>query len=854
MSLEKEKENYYGSSNSVHSKTEYVFNSLDESYKQRVYEKLGHGHVEDGEPIAEAEFMIQKIEELDIDKAVEILIESIDYHHNDPNFPLDDYELIKQLVKGAEENPDMLPEEWAFQVKMFAAFNEYFSPYPEVRAVSSPIDDPTTPVETIRAYFLGFVWTCIGCFLNEFFLHRQPSIEITSSVCQILILPCGRLLEKILPDWGFTLFGTRHLLNPGPWNMKEQMFLTIVFNVALGGIYVTSNIYVQKLEIFYNQKWVSWGYQVLLGLSTQTLGLSFAGILRKVCIYPTRAMWPTLLPTLALNQALLKPEHKEKINGWTISRYRFFSVAFVALALYFWFPDYIFGALSLFNWTTWIAPNNFNLAVVTGTVSGLGLNPVPTFDWNIIGYNYPLSTPFFSQANQVAGVVLAFFAILGVYYLNYKWSGYLPVNSNSVFDNTGTRYNVTKVLTGGLLDKEKYMKYSPPYYTAANLVLYGAFFAIYPFLFLYTCITEWKSVKSALLEMKGLFTSFRKLNFESFKDPHSRMMAKYKETPDWWFFVILAVSLMCLILCVKLYPVKTPVWGIFFTIGINLVFLIPITIIYSVTGFAFGLNVLVELIIGYAIPGNGNALMTLKAFGYNITGQAENFVTDQKMAHYAKIPPRAIFRGQLIAVIIQVFLSLGVVNWQMGAIKDICTRRQPQKFTCPGENVYYSSSVLWGVIGPARVFGPLYPILKYCFLIGALLAPICVAIKKFFPKQTKYFQPTLVIGGMLAYAPYNLLYYLPGLYVSYVFNKYIKERYSGWWQKYNYVLSSALNAGVAFAGIIIFFAVQYKDVELDWWGNNVPYAGVDGGNGRPSLLDPVDAPDGYFGLRYGSFS
>ena len=81
--------------------------------------------------------------------------------------------------------------------------------------------------------------------------------------------------------------------------------------------------------------------------------------------------------------------------------------------------------------------------------------------------------------------------------------------------------------------------------------------------------------------------------------------------------------------------VETPIWG-FFTIAINFV-LIPLTSIASVTGFSFGLNVLVELIVGYAIPNSGIALITLKAYGYNIDSQANNYITDQKLAHYAKI-------------------------------------------------------------------------------------------------------------------------------------------------------------------------------------------------------------------------
>jgi hypothetical protein len=48
------------------------------------------------------------------------------------------------------------------------------------------------------------------------------------------------------------------------------------------------------------------------------------------------------------------------------------------------------------------------------------------------------------------------------------------------------------------------------------------------------------------------------------------------------------------------------------------------------------------------------------------------------------------------------------------------------------------------------------------------------------------------------------------------------------WEKYNYVLSATLTAGVAFSGLVMFFAVGYNPKSLKWWGNTVSGAGVDG--------------------------
>lgn len=432
----------------------------------------------------------------------------------------------------------------------------------------------------------------------------------------------------------------------------------------------------------------------------------------------------------------------------------------------------------------------------------------------------------------------------------------MPINSNRLFTNIGSVYDVKQVVDeNSLFDQAKYEVYGPPYYTAANLVVYGSFFAIYPFTIIYECFVNYKVMWHAL---KGLGKSFRNIRmstFEGFTDPHTRMMTQYKEVADWVFFVVLIISIVLAIICVQIYPAEAPVWGIFFCIGINFVFLIPITILQSTTGLQIGLNVLVELIVGYAIPGNGLALIFLKALGYSIDGQAENYITSQKIAHYGKIPPRALFRCQMLSVLVHVFVSLAVINFQINSIENYCDPGQKQHFTCPNATTYYSASVIWGVIGPKKVFGGLYPILQWCFLIGALLPIPCILFKLYAPRRvSKYFQPTVIISGMLLFAPSNLAYATGSLYLSYTFMYYIKKRYLSWWEKYNYILAAGMLAGIAFSGIIIFFSVQYHPKLLDWWGNNVSYDGMDYLSfvyGR--LNATATAPDGYFGLRHGNF-
>ncbi|KAG9663659.1 OPT-domain-containing protein, partial [Aureobasidium melanogenum] len=234
---------------------------------------------------------------------------------------------------------------------------------------------------------------------------------------------------------------------------------------------------------------------------------------------------------------------------------------------------------------------------------------------------------------------------------------------------------------------------------------------------------------------------------------------------------------------------------------------------------------------------------------------------------------RTMYRGQLISAVLTALVAYGCVDFVDNDIKGICTPDQSAKFNCEaGSQVYFSSSVVWGAIGPTRVFSQFYPFMKYMFLLGAILAVVWWSIKRYGPfvrsaAQAKLapsifrplnllvftplswlrdVHPSLVINGFLSWAPYNLTYFTSAVYMSFGFMYYLRRYKTAWWEKYNYVLSAALSAGVAFSGIIIFFAVQYHPVTVSWWGTNIVGEGVDGGAGQAALLTTLPSK-GYFG-------
>jgi hypothetical protein len=139
--------------------------------------------------------------------------------------------------------------------------------------------------------------------------------------------------------------------------VKEQLFATIISQPDSIGNF--TGLLDMRLPIFFNQRWVGFGFSIMLAFTNQIFGLGMAGILRRLTVYPQQVVWPAVLPTLALNRTLIAADNKrEIINGWKITRFMCFAIFSVFFLIYYWIPNEFFGALRLSNWMTWIAPNN----------------------------------------------------------------------------------------------------------------------------------------------------------------------------------------------------------------------------------------------------------------------------------------------------------------------------------------------------------------------------------------------------------------------------------------------------------------------------------------------------------------
>ncbi|PFH59349.1 hypothetical protein XA68_12478 [Ophiocordyceps unilateralis] len=794
-------------------------------------------------------------------------------HENDPNFNYTTIQLIKTFLSNEDivKNPEK-HERLVERIKLEAALIATNSPYAEVRANVDNHDDPSMPVSTIRAWTLGCLFSVLLSFVNQLFSIRQPSIRFETNIAQLLSYPLGKCWERWMPRYEIAIpfSGQKINLNPGPFNKKEHMLIAIMANTSKSLPYTNFMIWTQVLPQYFNQQYArSAGYIFLNAFATNFIGYGLAGIMRKILVKPVYCIWPTAFSTIALNAALHPSVEDERTvagpwrTTWSISRYRFFLYTFCAMFIYFWFPNYLFQTLSYFSWMTWIAPNNLKLNVLTGMQNGLGLlNPLPTFDWNFISFvTDPLMIPAFTTFNAVGGMFLTGLLIPIVWFTNTWNTGFMPIITNRVHDHFGKLYRVSNTLDSrGMFDAEKYAKYSQPYLGAANALAYGWHFAIYTAIITHVVLYHRTQV---IMGFKSIFNCLRSLrktkvrgashraNEEGYSDVHNRLMSAYPESksarsselaslnadqvappvPEWWFCTILVISVVLGILGIVLWPTYTSPAVVLYGILLCLIFIVPVGVIVSMTGLEITLNVLAEFIGGVIVEGNALAMNFFKSYGYITCAHAISFLQDLKIAHYVKLPPRVTFMGQMVATLISTIVCTGVFKFQMN-IKDVCTSAASMRFFCPGPNTFMTASVLWGTIGPIKVFGKdgYYKWLLMGFPVGFILVTLIWGLQRIWPDShvLRRVNAVVAIAGSLHWAPYNFSYAWPAVPVAWFSWIYVRERYLNFWSRYNYVLSASLSAGVAISAIVMLFSVQWAGITVDWWGNTQPFQGCEG--------------------------
>ncbi|KAI9630210.1 hypothetical protein KEM48_012153 [Puccinia striiformis f. sp. tritici PST-130] len=590
-------------------------------------------------------------------------------------------------------------------------------------------------------------------------------------------------LDKIWPRWLGA--GTEWSLNPGPFNIKEHTVIAIMANAAVGPVYAVNMTLVMEK---YYQRPPGPGFDFCIAIATQLLGFALAGLTRRFLIWPASMIWPSNLVVCTL----LNTFHAEDDDGsdGSLTRFRFFMYVAVGAFVWYWIPGYLFTALSTFSWVCWLAPRNRLLNQMFGTVNGLGLSLL-TFDWSQIAYiGSPLVVPWWAEVNVIIGFIFFFYILGPILYYSNTWSqAYLPLGGTGVYDRYGQPYNTTKVvdLKTGSLNLTAYQEYSP-------LFLPTTFTAVYSIAF---ALATSAIVHTALYHGHSIWDKIKNIKTED-EDVHAKLMRNYPEVPDWWYWSYFLVFTIFSIIMIEVYDTGLPIWGLLLALFIALAYVLP----------------------GIHLRYDYNMLFKTFSVQSLLVGLA--FIQDLKLGHYMKIPPRVTFVVQIVAAILSAFVQIAVKKFLVATVPDLCDKHQANLLTCPNTSVFYSASVLWGLLGPHRQFGE-----------GTIYRPILVEVCQF---------TGLTIRSMLD-STCNAYQLHSWILVGFIFQYVLRRMKFRWWSKYNFVLSAGLDVGTVIGAIVIFFTLQLPKGgqlgTLNWWGNTV-YLETDDFEGTPYLDPPAE--------------
>ncbi|XP_059667277.1 oligopeptide transporter 6-like [Cornus florida] len=691
-------------------------------------------------------------------------------------------------------------------------------PIKQVDMTVPKTDDPTMPVLTFRMWVLGITACLVLSFVNQFFWYRTEPLTIGSISAQIAVVPLGHLMARTITNrvffqgsrWQFTL-------NPGPFNIKEHVLITIFANSGAGTVYATHIL--SAIKLLYKRK-LTFLPAFLVMLTTQVLGFGWAGLFRKHLVEPGEMWWPGNLVQVSLFRAL---HEKEKRPRGGMTRTQFFLITFLCSFAYYAFPGYLFTLLTSVSWICWFAPKSVLVQQLGSGTNGLGIAALG-FDWTTIAsyLGSPLASPWFATANVALGFCLVMYVMTPLtYFLNFYNAKNFPIYSNELFMSSGSQYNISSIIDSNFhLDVDAYTNSGPVYMSTFFAMTYGLGFATLSATLVHVLLFNgsdiWKQSRKA-------FGGNKKM------DVHTRLMKKYEQVPMWWFIIILIVNIAAIIFACEYYndTLQLPWWGVLLACAIALIFTLPIGIINATTNQQPGLNIITEYIIGYMYPERPVANMCFKVYGYISMTQALTFLSDFKLGHYMKIPPRMMFMAQVVGTLIAVVVYQATAWWMMGAIPDLCDTSvlpHDSQWKCPMDRVFYDASVIWGLVGPRRIFGNLGAYSKVnWFFMGGAVAPLLVWLAhKTFPKMRwiRLIHMPVLLGATAMMPPASAVNFTSWIIVGFLSGFVIFRYRPEWWERYNYVLSGGFDAGTAFMSVLLFFALQSKNISLDWWGSS----------------------------------
>ncbi|KAG9318821.1 OPT oligopeptide transporter protein-domain-containing protein [Chiua virens] len=704
--------------------------------------------------------------------------------------------------------------------------------------VISTDDDPSLNPWTFRAFFLGLGLSAFGGSLAEIYYFKPQTVLVSLMFLGIISYVLGVAMETFIPRHGLFRY-----LNPHPFNKKENAFIIIMASSAANSALATEILAVQRL--YYNIT-PNAASSIFLLFSSQLLGYGIGGVLRPTLLYPSKMLYPLVLPLISMFDAFF---HDGANNR---RRLRVFYFVFGAIFIWELFPEWIFPLLTGFSIFCLALPNNAVASTLFGGTNGnegLGLLSV-CFDWQYIsgGIN-PMTIPLKAQFSSFIGYLLCMVIFVAVFYNNIWESQSFPFLSQLLFYENGTLYNQTLIMNANYeVDPTLVAEQGLPYY-AGTWVVYLlttnlSLGATFTHLFLWNrddLRSSWSWMAPSNLRRMWQEFSWKGVNWKFWKDdgireqpkegedidPHYAQMLKYPDVPNSWYYIVFAISFAVALVVNYKSNSTLPWWAFIISVLLAIIAVLFFGALYGITGYNLWLQNLVQMIAGYLNPGLPMANMYFVLYGYNTVTQATLLLRDLKIGQYAKLPPRASFTAQVIGTLLGAILNYFLMNSIIANERDILlsvegtniwSGQQPQQ--------YNSQAIAWGGLSH-QLFsvGMRYQWVPWAYLVGVAVPVPFWIIHRYWPKLRADYLYTPIICYFLGYLCVGInssvmMYFI----IAFVSQWWLRTRHPRWFQKYNYIIGAALDGGTQVMVFILSFAVQgaagTAHLFPAWWGAN----------------------------------
>ncbi|KAJ7261805.1 OPT oligopeptide transporter protein-domain-containing protein [Mycena haematopus] len=700
--------------------------------------------------------------------------------------------------------------------------------------VISVSDDETLNPWTIRVLILGLGLSAFGGVLAEIYYFKPQTVLVSTMFLAIIAFVLGKAMESVIPTSGLFSY-----LNPHPFNKKENAFIVIMASAAANSALATEVLAVQRL--YYNVT-PNPGASIFLLFSSQLAGYGIGGLFRSVLLYPSKMLYPGVLPLVAMFDSLYKDA------AGANKKLRLFWIAFIVI--FFWeiLPEWMFPLLTGFSIFCLANPRSQDFTRIFGGSNGnegLGVLSI-CFDWQYISGVNPMVIPLKAQFSNFVGYILCIIVFIAVYYNNIWNAKTFPFLSQTLFYANGSVYDQLLILNDNLqVDPTLLAEQGLPFYASTWVVQLLTTNLGMAATFTHLLLWNRDDLRGAWSWMTpSALKSLTSFNWRFWQDdgmrktpqkedqdidPHYREMLKYPDAPNSWYLTTLVLSIIVSLVIIYKTDSTLPWWGLFIALILSTISIVFFGSLYAITGLQFIIQPFVQMIGGFIHPGLPNANMYFTLYAYNSVTQAQLLLRDLKIAQYTKLPPRAAFTAQVTGTLFGAVLNFVLMN-------SIIDNQRPILLSVEGTNIwsgqqpqqYNSQAVAWGGLSVSHqlfAVNQRYQWVAWAYVVGLFVpVPFWLAYR-FWPKlRTDYLYTPVIcyyIGWLCVGINSSIFSYFS---IAYLSQWWLRTRYPKWFTKYNYILAAALDGGTQVMVFILSFAVQGASGKShlfpQWWGAN----------------------------------